>query len=776
MKDVVYPEDIEIARLERILGKGAQHALQEYGFEDLFEPGRKSLIYNSSDESTADDSSNSSVYSSRSDEHSLPAFLRPPNERSVTETIVHEVDRPKITDIVSSSVTKYMNKLVETNIEEVVDGILATRSFYETDGHMGLDLASIIVDGIANSYDQSSTMGALFGAFICCLHLKNPHVCHACVSSLYVTLHDAIISTPVYSITKAPTFVQSFMEQSDFDSDSNYEALISNLIEALSYAITFRGAAITPLGDILKLVLQYQVLVTLATGTEENTTTVEFYVLSPAVYRLVHKILRIANVLLLTLCPLQYKAISKQITRDSEVMKQILQSSHASLEQRRFATRLQVYESMIKEARLLASHTKGDKQINPNLRSIYELIHSMKSRKQPVLQEQSLNDCLTFVKQMKNSSHDSQLESDVLEKDRRTNTRSMDAIMSLLWDKILTNVIADEFKSGSLQHRPINSTGLRYSESEATACKYFCFIFDHIEKKILDKGAFSAAWKDICGDEHPRDSMYDTFTVYTSKKLSYITSQEGIEYNIQRYLEKPLQKLTVPSLFSIILTVNADRGYTDHTLILLLRSIIAAPGRNDFRYQLGLAIWDYVATLQNNSRQITNTARTVGYLLGCPTESGVHGISYSVLKKHIVGESNSLQTKSTRSSLPLTIRTFYDFLFCFLLTGKTHRIDSSSGTNVYHARMAFGPLIGQTDQGLLAYNKYEEKETDGMNRIRRGTVLYLDDLLAAYIHGDKTVRKIVGHIYTDGTIFEEHCKRILGLLLEKIKIAVVNRV
>lgn len=35
MKDTVYPEDAEIARLERILGKGAQYALQEYGFEDL---------------------------------------------------------------------------------------------------------------------------------------------------------------------------------------------------------------------------------------------------------------------------------------------------------------------------------------------------------------------------------------------------------------------------------------------------------------------------------------------------------------------------------------------------------------------------------------------------------------------------------------------------------------------------------------------------------------------------------------------------------------------
>lgn len=770
MKDVVYPEDIEIARLERILGKGAQHALQEYGFEDLFEPGRNSFIYDGSDESAAEDRSKSSVYSTGSDEHSLPAFLRPPNESSTIETPAREMNGPKIIDIVSSSITKYMNRLVETNIEEIVDGILATRSFYETDGHMGIDLASIITYSIANSYDQSSTMGALFGAFLYCLHLKNPQVCHACVSNLYVTLHDSIVSAPIYSAAKTPTFMQSLTERGDS------EALINNLIEALSYAIAFRGAAVTPLGNLLEIMLQYQVLVTLVSESEESATTVEFYVLSPAVYRLVSKILRIANTLLLSMCPLQYKAISKQITRDSEVMKQILQSSHASLEQRRFAIRLQVYEAMIKEARALSSNAKKDKPVNPNLRGIYEIIHNMKSGRQAVLQEQSLNDCFTVVRQTKRSTQDSHLESDMLEKGRRGNTRSIDAIMSLLWDSILTRVIVDEFNSGSLQHRPVNSTGLRYSEGELAACKYFCFIFDSIEQKIVARDRFDVAWKGICGDESPQDSVHVIFVKYASKKLSHLSSQEGIERSIQSYLGKTLQKLTIPSFFSIVLTVNADRSYTDHTLVLLLRSIIAAPGRNDFRYQLGLAIWDYVAALQNNSRQITNTARLVGYLLGCPTESGVHGISYSVLKKHILCDSSTVQTKSTRSALPLAIRTFYDFLFCFLLTGKTHRLDNSSGTDIYHARMAFGPLMGQTNQGLLAYNKYEEKDTDGMSRVRRGTLLYLDDLLAAYMYKDKTVRKIVGHLYTDGAIFEEHCRRIVSLLLEKVNLAVANRV
>lgn len=767
MKDVVYPEDIEIARLERILGNGAQHALQEYGFDDLFAPGRDSLIHNDSDKSTASDSSKSSVYSSESEEHSLPAFLHPPDETPISEPVTCEFDGSKLTDMVSSSVTKYMNRLVETNVEEIVNGILTTRSFYETDGHMGIDLASIIVDSIANSYDQSATMGALFGAFLYCLHLKNPQVCHTCVSNLYAILHDAITSTSLYS-TNTHTFMQSLTEENES------EALINNLVEVLSYAIAFRGAAVTPLGNLLEIMLQSQVIITLV--TDEGTALVEFYVLSPAMYRLMSKILRIANSLLLSLCPLQYKAISKQITRDSEIMKQILASPHASLEQRRFATRLQVYEAIIKEARSLGSHTKKDSPANPNLRGIYELIYSVKGGKQAVLQEHSLNDCFSIVSQIRRGPRDKHLESNTSEANQQSSGRSVDAIMSLLWDTVLNGVISEEFSTGSLQHRPTNSTGLRYSEGELVACKYFCFIFENIEQKVLEPDRFRTAWKSVCRSESPPDSMQHAFAKYASNQISYLSSQEGIEHNIVTYLDKPLQKLTIPSLFSIILIANADRSYTDHTLILLLRSIIAAPGRNDFRYQLGLAIWDYVAVLQNNSRQITNTARIVGYLLGCPTGSGVHGVSYSILKKHIVCDSSSIQTKSTRALLPLAIRTFYDFLFCLLLTGKTHKLDASSGTDMYHAKMAFGPLIGQIDQGLLTYNKYEEKETDGMSRVRCGTMLYLDDLLAAYVQKDKTVRKIVSHLYADGAVFEEHCAKLISLLLEKVKLAVVNRV
>lgn len=768
MKDTVYPEDAEIARLERILGKGAQYALQEYGFEDLFAPGQSSFIYNESGESTGNDSLASSVYSADSEEHHLPAFLHPPEDAPITETVTCEAPGPNILGIASSSITKYMNKLVETNIEEVVDGILASRPFYETDGYMGVDLANIIVASIANSYDQSSTMGALLGAFLYCLHLKNPQVCHACVSNLYVNLHDTIANAPIYSTTTELTFMQSLTEESDS------EALVSNLVEALSYAIAFRGAAVTPLGNLLETMLHCQVIITLV--TEESTTVVEFHVLSPAVYKLLSRILRIAASLLLSLCSLQYKALSKQITHDSEVMKQILLSPHASLEQRRFATRLQVYEAMIKEARSLGLHTKKDVPVAPNLRGIYEFIHSMKSGKQATLQERSLNDCFAIVSQIKKFPHDKHVEPNLLEKGQESSLRSVGAIMSLLWDMLLTKAIAEEFTSGPLRHRPVNSNGLRYSEGELIACKYFCFIFDDIAQKLVDPERFSAAWRNAYRTEGPSNTMLDAFTNYVSKQLSYLSSQEGIEHSIKTYLDKPLQKLTVPSLFSIILIVNADRSYTDHTLILLLRSIIAAPGRHDFRYQLGLAIWDYVAGLQNNSRQITNTARIVGYLLGCPTESGIHGISYSVLKKHVLCDSSSIQTKSTRSTLPLAIRTFYDFLFCFLLTGKTHRLENSSGTDIYHSRMAFGPLIGHVDQGLLIYNKYEEKETDGMGRVRRGTLLYLDDLLAAYTQGDKTVRKIVSHLYADGAVFEEHCKKLVGLLLEKVGLAVANRV
>lgn len=720
-------EERQIARLERLLGKEAEAALEEFGLGGLLRVGSDAVH-------TASRESSPSL--SDGQEHALPSFLRPPAVPTddTASSSQDDYELPGLPqDIITSHITRQINRLVETNIEEVATQVLQQQAHYLSDESLGAEVARILIAFLQYEYDQAANHSALLGAFILALRVRSPQVALSCVAHLF----DVVLSN------------EEVLGGTQADESA---ILVHNVVEVLGFATAFQGAAVTPLGELMTWILERRI--PLEVTSEGGRGVLTYLILSPYAYRLLTRIVRVASRLLAKVCPEHYRKVSDSLEHDCSVMAKVAELPTATLDQRRLSTRLQVYMVILSEA----YNESGVELESSDLSCILASVDSMKRAARSPPDEYTLKTYQEIVDAGRGASSPSQglgAIQDVCE-------LNLTVLSQAVGERVFDTHARAYFDGVYAGRRP------QLTSVEGDTFKAFCFLIDGSEAWHEDKEAIAAAWASLYGEAAIPEGVYPEVGRYIRNKLAHLQTPLGMQESVDTLLRSTLIRMAIQKVFMLLITLSGDRAYFSYGVLHVLRLFLADGRRNDFRYQLCLCLWDYLADLGLDGRRVSNTARLVAHLIGGEANDGAPGISVGFFKKHLLPTTlpPGGQTASTRKSLSRPLAAFYDVAFVVMLSGEPGRLGKSAiGSDLHHAIRAFGPLTAMRHDSLLACVEHDRVDKEANKLLRRAVFLYLVDFLAAYEKGEKRAARVVDAHFPEPQAFKERAAAVLDVLI-----------